>query len=65
MQRLLTGEVRFKEFGNGTLVSQNGGVKTPLPRGWKEVRLSDICNIKKGTQLNKSTLKKSGKYPVI
>ena len=44
MQRLLTGEVRFKEFGSGTLVSQNGGVKTPLPSGWKEVRLGEIFN---------------------
>jgi type I restriction enzyme S subunit len=42
MQRLLMGEVRFKEFGSGTLVLQNGGVKTPLPSGWKEVRLGEV-----------------------
>jgi len=64
MQRLLTGEVRFKEFGSGTLVLQNGGVKTPLPSGWKEVRLGEIGNTYNGLSGKKANDfgKGQGKY---
>ena len=49
MQKLLSGEVRFAGFDEE----------------WEEVRLGEICKIQKGKQLNKSTLTKSGKFPVI
>ncbi|WP_292461000.1 restriction endonuclease subunit S [Methanothermococcus sp.] len=49
MQKLLSGELRFPEF----------------KEEWEEVRLGDICEIKKGTQLNKLNLLKTGKYPAI
>ena len=47
MQQLLTGKKRLSGFGGE----------------WKEVKLGDIVDIKKGTQLNKENLDKSGKYP--
>jgi len=62
MQRLLTGEVRFKEFGSGTLVSQNGGVKTPLPSGWEEVRLGEIAKITTGISNREDSSEKGGLY---
>ena len=36
-----------------------------IPQEWEVVRLGEICKIQKGKQLNKSTLTKSGKFPVI
>lgn len=41
MQKLLSGEVRFKEFGGETLVSLDG-TKVPFPNEWEEVRLGEI-----------------------
>jgi len=49
MQQLLTGKVRFKEFSEE----------------WKEVKLGEVCEIKKGQQLNKLELSEIDKYPVI
>ncbi len=49
MQKLLSDEVRFKEFKNE----------------WKEIRLGDIVKIRKGEQINKSKLTKDGDFPVI
>ncbi|PHS37217.1 MAG: hypothetical protein COB07_11025 [Sulfurovum sp.] len=49
MQKLLSGEVRFKEFGAGTLVPsssiEKNGTEVPAPGGWDEVRLGDISKI--------------------
>ena len=49
MQKLLSGEVRFSGFSDV----------------WEEVRLEEICDIKKGEQLNKDTLENDGEFPVI
>ena len=49
MQKLLSGEVRFGGFSDE----------------WEEVRLGEICEIKKGEQLNKDTLENDGEFPVI
>ena len=49
MQQLLTGKRRLPGFDGEC----------------REVRLKKICTIKKGAQLNRDTLDKSGKYPVI
>jgi type I restriction enzyme S subunit len=49
MQKLLSGELRFPEF----------------KEDWEEVKLGDICEIKKGVQLNKLNLSKTGIYPAI
>ena len=49
MQKLLSGEVRFDGFSDK----------------WEEVRLGEICDIKKGEQLNKDTLENDGEFPVI
>ena len=49
MQKLLSGEVRFSGFSDE----------------WEEVRLGEICEIKKGEQLNKDTLENDGEFPVI
>lgn len=49
MQKLLSGEVRFDGFDDE----------------WEEVRLGEICEIKKGEQLNKDTLDSDGDFPVI
>ncbi|MFY4859753.1 restriction endonuclease subunit S [Aliarcobacter butzleri] len=49
MKKLLSGEVRFDEFNDK----------------WEELRLRDICYIKKGDQLNKDTLDSYGNFPVI
>ena len=49
MQKLLSGEVRFGGFSDE----------------WEEVRFGEICEIKKGEQLNKDTLENDGEFPVI
>jgi len=49
MQKLLSGEVRFSGFEDE----------------WKYKKLSMLCQIKKGQQLNKSTLSDIGEYPAI
>jgi type I restriction enzyme S subunit len=49
MQKLLSGEIRFDGFDDE----------------WEEVRLGEICEIKKGEQLNKDTLDSDGDFPVI
>jgi len=49
MQKLLNGEVRFGGFSGK----------------WEEVRLGEVCEIKKGEQLNKNTLDSDGDFPVI
>ncbi|MEV9526340.1 restriction endonuclease subunit S [Aliarcobacter butzleri] len=49
MKKLLSGEVRFDEFNDK----------------WEELKLRDICYIKKGDQLNKDTLDSYGNFPVI
>ena len=33
--------------------------------GWSKIKLSDVCNIKKGLQLNKLDLESTGDYPCI
>lgn len=50
MQSLLTGKRRFPEFEG---------------QDWKEVRLGDVANIRKGEQKSKSTLGDGGEFPVI
>jgi len=49
MQKLLSGEVRFGEFGVGTSVPSNAieknGTEVPAPGEWEEVRLGDIAKI--------------------
>jgi type I restriction enzyme S subunit len=49
MQQLLTGKKRLEGF----------------ERKWEEVKLGEICKIKKGVQINKIDLKLRDKYPVI
>ncbi|RUT49046.1 restriction endonuclease subunit S [Campylobacter fetus] len=49
MQNLLSAKIRFKEFSDE----------------WQEVKLGDICEIKKGEQLNKLKLNKYDLYAVI
>ncbi|WP_297246339.1 restriction endonuclease subunit S [uncultured Brachyspira sp.] len=49
MQRLLSGEVRFKGFKDE----------------WTFKSLEKLCNIKKGEQKNKLDLVENGKYPVL
>lgn len=53
MQKIFSREIRFKD--------DNGN---PYP-DWEEKNLGDICDIKKGKQLNKSELTESGSYPCI
>lgn len=50
MQNLLTGKRRFPEFEG---------------QEWKEVRLGDVADIRKGTQKSKLTLSDNGVFPVI
>ncbi len=64
MQQLLTGRMRFPEFDH-EIHEKHEKKKGELPEGWKEVRLGRICWIRKGVQLNKSTLSTNGQYPVI
>lgn len=49
MDVLFTGKVRLPGFSDD----------------WERVELKDICQIKKGEQINKQMLTSSGKYPVI
>ncbi len=49
MQKLLNGEVRYDGFDGE----------------WEEIKLKEVCKIKKGIQLNKSHMKKLGEYPAI
>ena len=49
MQKLLTGKTRLSGF----------------TQPWKEVKLGEICNIKKGQQLNKLDMEKNADYPVL
>jgi len=49
MQKLLSGEVRFDGFDGE----------------WEEINLKEICQIKKGIQLNKSNMTEIGEYPAI
>jgi type I restriction enzyme S subunit len=49
MQQLLTGKTRFNGLGDD----------------WKKEKLGDISKIEKGKQLNKDSLLKIDKYPVI
>ncbi|MBL9049222.1 MAG: restriction endonuclease subunit S [Tabrizicola sp.] len=50
MQSLLTGTRRFPGFED---------------HPWREVRLGDVCEIRKGEQKSKSTLGSGGQFPVI
>jgi len=50
MQSLLTGTRRFREFEG---------------QPWREVRLGDVAEIRKGEQKSKNTLGAGGKFPVI
>jgi len=63
MQKLLSGEVRFREFGSEALASQDG-TKVPFPSDWEEVRLGEIGEFKKGTAFAIANLKE-GNIPVI
>jgi len=61
MQRLLTGRIRFPEFGKP--VQKRG----ELPDGWREVHYPKIfrrVNLKR-FQISKKDYKKLGKYPVV
>lgn len=49
MQKLLTGKTRLSGF----------------TQPWKTVKLDEICNIKKGQQLNKLDMKENANYPVL
>lgn len=49
MQKLLTGKTHLSGF----------------TQPWKTVKLDEICNIKKGQQLNKLDMKKNANYPVL
>jgi type I restriction enzyme S subunit len=50
MQSLLTGTRRFPGFEG---------------HPWREVRLADVCKIRKGEQKSKNTLDADGRFPVI
>ncbi len=56
MQQLLTGRMRFPEFG--TPVKEKGN----LPEGWKIVKLGDVATISTGNKNNKNKIE-GGKYP--
>jgi len=49
MQKLLTGDIRFSEFTDE----------------WELNKIGGICEIKKGTQINKTELSFKGKYAVL
>jgi type I restriction enzyme, S subunit len=49
MQNIFTETIRFPEF----------------TEDWEEVKLKTICNIHKGTQLNKLMLNSKGRYPAL
>ncbi len=57
MQQLLTGRMRFPEFGKP--VQKKG----ELPEGWREVRLGDVCKIAYGKDW-KAVASKENAYPV-
>lgn len=50
MQKIFSRELRFKD---------DDGIDYP---GWEEKKLDDLCNIKKGDQLNKDSLIPDGEY---
>lgn len=53
MQQLFSQELRFKD-DNGNDFSD-----------WEEKKLGEVCEVKKGKQLNKEELTETGKYPCI
>ncbi|WP_461629434.1 restriction endonuclease subunit S [Labilibaculum euxinus] len=53
MQKIVSQTIRFKD--------ENGN---DFP-DWEENKLNDICDIKKGQQLNKEELEETGTYPAI
>ncbi|TDE46708.1 restriction endonuclease subunit S [Flavobacterium rhamnosiphilum] len=53
MQQIFSQELRFKDH-NGKNFSD-----------WKEKKLGKVCDVKKGKQLNKEQLTKTGEYPCI
>ena len=53
MQKLFSQEIRFKA---------DDGSDFP---DWEEKKLGEICDVKKGSQLNKDTLTKEGSYPAL
>ncbi len=53
MQKIFSQEIRFKD--------QDGN---DFPE-WEEKSLGEICDVNKGTQLNRDTLSESGLYPCI
>ncbi|MDF9399984.1 restriction endonuclease subunit S [Vibrio sp. 1180_3] len=55
MQQLLTGKKRLLNPDTGNAFEEE----------WESSILSKVCKITKGKQLNRSTLKATGKYPVI
>ncbi|XNS96672.1 restriction endonuclease subunit S [Vibrio cyclitrophicus] len=55
MQQLLTGKKRLLNPDTGNAFEDE----------WESSILSKVCKITKGKQLNRSTLKATGKYPVI
>jgi type I restriction enzyme S subunit len=56
MQQLLTGRMRFPEFGKPTKT------KGKLPKGWINIKLGEVSNIKTGNKDNKDKVE-NGKYP--
>jgi type I restriction enzyme S subunit len=53
MQKMFSQEVRFKKEGNSDFLDS------------EEKSLGEVCEIKKGKQLNKEELEKAGSYPAI
>ncbi len=53
MQKIFSKEMRFKD---------DNGNDYP---DWEEKKLGDVCEVRKGKQLNKEELTESGKYPCI
>ncbi len=56
MQQLLTGRMRFLEFGKPVLE------KGELPKGWKFVTLENLATVSTGSKDNKDKIE-GGKYP--
>ena len=53
MQKIFNQEIRFKADDGSEFC------------GWQDKKLSSLCSIKKGSQLNKDTLTEVGDYPAI
>ncbi len=61
MQKIFSQEIRFKPARTAKLGGDNNGKNFPE---WEEKRLGEVCQIEKGSQLNKNNLIDDEKYPV-